>query len=122
MDLFRSEMDKKGRWSEPEPLSNTICTEHNEGGSCFDAKGKTIYFTRCVDMEDSNLACDIYFAKKQGNGYGASMPLGLVNRDENDSSQVGHPALSPDDNILVFASDLPGGLGGKDLWLSLIHI
>lgn len=116
MDLFRSEMDKKGRWSEPEPLSNTICTEHNEGGSCFDAKGKTIYFTRCVDMDGSNLACDIYFAKKQGNGYGASMPLGLVNREENDSSQVGHPALSPDDNILVFASDLPGGLGGKDLW------
>ncbi len=116
MDLFQSTMDKKGRWSEPEPLSNTICTEHNEGSACFDSKGKTIFFTRCMEMDGSNLACDIFFAKKQGNSYGASMPLGLINRDENDSSQVGHPTLSPDDNILIFASDMPGGFGGKDLW------
>jgi peptidoglycan-associated lipoprotein len=116
MDLFHSDMDKKGRWSEPEPLSNTICTEHNEGSACFDSDGKTIYFTRCMEMDGSNLACDIYFAKKQGSGYGASMALGIINRDENDSSQVGHPTLSPDDNILIFASDMPGGFGGKDLW------
>ncbi len=116
MDLFHSDLDKKGRWSEPEPLSNTICTEHNEGGACFDSKGKTIYFTRCMEVDGSNLACDIFMAKKQGNGYGASMPLGLINRDENDSSQVGHPTMSPDDNILIFASDMPGGFGGKDLW------
>jgi len=116
MDLFHSDMDKKGRWSEPEPLSNTICTEHNEGSACFDSKGKTIYFTRCMEMDGSNLACDLYFANKQGNGYGASMPLGILNRDENDSSQVGHPTLSPDDSILIFASDMPGGFGGKDLW------
>lgn len=116
MDLFHSDLDKKGRWSEPEPLSNTICTEHNEGGACFDSKGKNIYFTRCVDMDGSNLACDVYTAKKQGAGYGASMALGLINREENDSSQVGHPTLSPDDNILIFASDMPGGFGGKDLW------
>ena len=116
MDLFHSQQDKKGRWSEPEPVGNTICTEHNEGGACFDSEGKTIYFTRCMEMDGSNLACDIYFAKKQGNGYGATAALGLINRDENDSSQVGHPALSPDDMYLVFASDMPGGYGGKDLW------
>ena len=87
MDLFFSQMDKKGRWSEPQPLGNTICTEHNEGGACFDSRGKTIYFTRCVEMEGSNLACEIYTAKRQGNSFGASAPLGLINREENDSSQ-----------------------------------
>ena len=40
MDLFRSEMDNKGRWSEPEPMGNTICTEDNEGGACFDSEGR----------------------------------------------------------------------------------
>lgn len=30
-----------------------------------------------------------------------------------------HPALSPDRNILVFSSDMPGGLGGFDLYYSL---
>ena len=41
-----------------------------------------------------------------------------MNREEDDSSQIGHPALSLDDNYMVFASDLPGGFGGKDLWFA----
>src|SRR5690606_31339704 len=31
---------------------------------------------------------------------------------------VQHPALSPDGNILYFASDMPGGFGGMDLYYS----
>jgi outer membrane protein OmpA-like peptidoglycan-associated protein len=31
---------------------------------------------------------------------------------------VGHPALSPDGNILYFVSDMPGGLGETDLYFS----
>ena len=75
-----------------------------------------MYFTRCVDDGGSNLACDIYYAPVVGNGHGASQPLYIVNRDEDDTTQVGHPAISPDGNIMVFASDLAGGHGGKDLW------
>lgn len=116
MDLFRSELDNKGRWSEPEPMGNTICTEDNEGGACLDSEGRLMYFTRCVNTGNSNLACDIYFAKKRGGDFGASAALGVINRMEDDSTQVGHPALSPDDEILIFASDLAGGYGGKDLW------
>ncbi len=118
MDLFTTTQDKKGRWSEPEPLGNTICTESNEGAVAFDKKFKTIYFTRCVDEGGSNLACDIYFAPVVGNSHGASQPLYLVNRDDDDSTQIGHPAISPDGDILVFTSDLAGGHGGKDLWFS----
>ena len=116
MDLFRSELDNKGRWSEPEPMGNTICTEDNEGGACLDSEGRLMYFTRCVNTGNSNLACDIYFAKKRGGDFGASAALGVIDRMEDDSTQVGHPALSPDDEILIFASDLAGGYGGKDLW------
>ena len=118
MDLFTTTQDKKGRWSEPEPLGNTICTESNEGSVAFDKKFKTIYFTRCVDDGGSNLACDIYYAPVVGNAHGASQPLFIVNRDEDDTTQIGHPAISPDGNYLVFSSDLAGGNGGKDLWFS----
>lgn len=31
---------------------------------------------------------------------------------------VGHAALNPTGNILYFASDMPGGLGGTDIWYS----
>ncbi|MGY8918576.1 MAG: hypothetical protein ACKVJ6_09895, partial [Flavobacteriales bacterium] len=118
MDLFTTTQDKKGRWGEPEPLGNTISTNDNEGSAAFDNKFNTIYFTRCVDQDGSNLACDIYFAPVMGRSFGASQPLNLINRESDDSTQIGHPALSLDGNFMVFASDLPGGFGGKDLWFS----
>lgn len=37
----------------------------------------------------------------------------------NDEYSVGHPALTPDGNILVFSSDMPGGYGGTDLYYSV---
>ncbi|MDP4586580.1 MAG: tetratricopeptide repeat protein, partial [Flavobacteriales bacterium] len=116
MDLFMSEQDKKGKWSTPTPLNNTINTVSNEGASCFDNKRQTMYFTRCVYEKKSNFACDIYFSKRMGTNFGPAEPLNIINRESNDSSQVGHPALTPDDMYLLFASDMPGGKGGKDIW------
>lgn len=37
----------------------------------------------------------------------------------NNEYSVGHPALTSDGNILVFASDMPGGFGGTDLYYSV---
>jgi peptidoglycan-associated lipoprotein len=117
MDLFTTTQDKKGDWKTPEPLSN-LCSDDNEGSASFDKRFKTIYFTRCVDQDGSNLACDIYYAPVVGNNFGAPQPLFIVDREQDDSTQIGHPALSLDDNYMVFASDLPGGFGGKDLWFA----
>ena len=115
MDLFFSEMDKKGRWSEPQKLDDVICTSFNEGSACFDKKGKFIYFTRC-NGDDKDLPCEILVAKKQGNGFGATMSLGLIDRENDTKSNLAQPTLSPDGNTLIFASDMPGGFGQMDLW------
>ncbi|MBT1706395.1 OmpA family protein [Fulvivirgaceae bacterium PWU20] len=37
-----------------------------------------------------------------------------------DKYSVGHPALSPDNKILYFASDMPGGKGGSDIWYCVL--
>lgn len=37
----------------------------------------------------------------------------------NDEFSVGHPSVSKDGKILVFSSDMPGGLGGVDLYYSI---
>ena len=42
--------------------------------------------------------------------------MAVVDRETDDSSQVGQPTMSPDDMYLVFVSDMPGGQGGRDLW------
>lgn len=116
MDLFLSSQDKKGRWSTPEPANNTINTPSNEGTVTFDRKYKNMYFTRCITDEDNSFACDIYRSPALGKRFGPAEVVELIDRDVNDSSQVGHPAFSIGNDFLMFVSDMPGGLGGKDLW------
>ncbi len=116
MDLFRSEQDKKDRWSTPEPLNSTVNTEFNEGTVTFDKKYKSMYFTRCISDDESSFACDLYRASTMGAKFGPSEVVELINRDENDSSQVGHPAFTVNNDFLMFVSDIEGGFGGKDIW------
>lgn len=117
MDLFSAEVDRKNKWSIPEPLGNTINSPSNEGGVALDSKYKTLYFTRCLIDKDNNFPCDIYVAEKTGSRWGAAEELGILDREAgDDSSQVGQPALTPDDQYLVFVSDMEGGQGGRDLW------
>ena len=92
MDLFSAEVDRKNKWSIPEPLGNTINSPSNEGGVALDAKFKTLYFTRCLVDKDNNFPCDIYTAAKTGNRWGAAEELGILDREAgDDSSQVGQP-------------------------------
>jgi peptidoglycan-associated lipoprotein len=117
MDLFMAEVDRKGKWSIPEPLGNTINSPSNEGGVTLDSKFKTLYFTRCLIDKDNNYPCDIFVSQRTGAKWGAAEELGVLDREAgDDSSQVGQPSLTPDDQYMVFISDMEGGQGGKDLW------
>lgn len=37
----------------------------------------------------------------------------------NDDYSIGHPALHPNGKVLFFTSDMPGGIGGKDIYYCL---
>ncbi len=116
MDLWVSELDKKGNWQEPKLVDNTgtINTEDHEGMACFDGRGKKMFFTRCPNIKKQNLGCDIWVSDAKGKDeWGAPVKLNLK---AHDSISVGHPCASDDGKFLIFASDMPGGFGGRDLW------
>lgn len=71
-----------------------------------------MYFTRCAVQDAGVMGCSIYWSKKSGQNWGEPEIIEIAA----DSFTVGHPAISPDDQTLVFASNIPGGQGGKDLW------
>ena len=114
-DIFYSEIDRKGNFSEPVPMPAPINTIHNEGTIAMDKRGKKMFFTRCVNDGINNLGCDIYMTEKRGNAYNEPVKIALK---DHDTSSVGHPAVSPDGNTLIFASNMAGGEGGIDLWIS----
>ncbi len=114
MNIWVSELDKKGNWTEPYLVKGEgINTEDNEGTVCFDARYKTMFFTRCPNVKKSNLGCDIWMSEAKGKEeWKEPTKLNLKNHD---SISVGHPCTM-DGKYLIFASDMPGGFGGRDLW------
>ncbi|MFZ6052710.1 OmpA family protein [Halocola ammonii] len=118
MDLFSAKRDKKGKWSTPVPLNSTVNTKSNEGTGSFDSRMSDMYFTRCEFNDDGRLPCKIYKAQKRGNDYGVSELVPMIDREQDDSSHVGNPWISPDDEYMIFVSNMPGGQGGRDLWMA----
>ncbi|HRI58674.1 MAG TPA: OmpA family protein [Saprospiraceae bacterium] len=106
----------------PEKFSKNINTKFHEAAASFSPDGKTIYFTRNNFTEGNTGKSDeglvklkIYAAQSDGQG-GWLAETGLpFNSDE---YSVAHPCLSADGQHLYFASNMPGGYGGMDLYVS----
>jgi peptidoglycan-associated lipoprotein len=119
-DLWTTTRDKKGKWGEPVLLKEVINTPDNEGAGVLDSKKTTIYFTRCPKIAKQNIGCQICESEMKGKNWSEATPVKGLKPDgpAGDSITIGHPTLSGDNNTMIFASDMEGGQGGKDLWMS----
>lgn len=118
-DLFTTTRDRLGKWSEPVKLPSHHNTFGNEGAPAFNSKRTLMYFTRCPMEKKAMHGCDIWVSRKVGNEYTEPEKLDLKpDAGKNDTTSVGHPAIGPNDDVLVFASNgaLRGGQGGRDLY------
>lgn len=115
-DLFKSTQDNNGKWSIPTPISDVVNTKASEGAACFDSKGSVMYFTRCkpADEKGKDGQCKIYKTVYDGAKWSDPELLPL----NSDAYTSGHPSLSADGTTLYFSSDMPGGSGGKDIWIT----
>lgn len=115
MDIWVSKIDRNENWGQPQPLGDPVNTGDSEGTLCFDGRGKTMWFTRCPVEEKMNIGCEIYMCEKKGKSWGEPKKLTLK---DHDTTHVGHPAVSPDGKTLIFSSNMAGGYGGVDLWIT----
>jgi peptidoglycan-associated lipoprotein len=113
-DIFEVKMDKKGMWSSPSSIGSPVNSKFNEGSASFNKKRSMVVFTRCPEQKKKYLGCELWYSEKKGNNWGE--PVKINDLVPADSFTVGHPSISPDETFIVFASDMPGGLGGRDLW------
>lgn len=120
MDIYSAELDSKGNFLAPAKIEGVeINTDDNEGSVCFDARFKKMFFTRCPVVKRANMGCEIWVAESGSKGWDKPVLIDL--KGGNDTVSVGHPCLTPDDEVLIFASDMPGGYGGIDLWYSVYN-
>jgi peptidoglycan-associated lipoprotein len=111
-DIFESRLDKKSKWSIPVPV-DVINSEAEEGTPFITSDFKELYFTRCEAGKREQKGCMIMLSKRTGDKWGEPKNIGILP----DSLVAAHPALSPDGTTLYFVSDIPGGSGGKDIWM-----
>ena len=112
-DIFLSQKDDKGKWSKPQTIDSELNSEMDEGACCFSPDGKSMYLTIC--KTDPNYPRYATIAVSSRSDASWSKPKDLVISKDTLSSYA-HPAVSPDGEWLYFTSDMPGGLGGLDIW------
>ena len=112
-DIFLSQRDDKGKWSKPEPIESELNTEHDEGACTFTSDFKTMYLTVCKTDPQYPRYAQIATSNRSDASWSKATPLEIT-RDT--LSTYAHPAVSPDGMWLYFVSDMPGGVGGYDIW------
>ena len=112
-DIFYSEKDDKGKWSRPEAIATGLNTDYDEGACCFTPDGKEMYLTQCVIDPASPRFAQIVTSSRSDAAWGKVQKLEIT---QDTLSTYAHPAISPDGEWLYFVSDMPGGMGGYDIW------
>ncbi|TPE40298.1 OmpA family protein [Pontibacter mangrovi] len=134
LQLFLAHENGQGDYSQPEPLQAVVNTDYHNATASAAKDGGKLYFTRTQMVpalgntnadptswvekgENQNLVnrLEIYTAEKQGGSWGNIQPFSYNKVEE---YSVGHPAVSPDGEVLFFASDMPGSLGETDIFYS----
>ena len=102
--------------------------KHTANGA-FNKKGNKFFFTRCKENLKGKMICKIYCTVKKNNIWQEALSLNnLINDDDNNFTST-HPSImsfkkgnrnKKEIEVLIYASNKPGGYGGYDLWSSII--
>ena len=121
-DIYYS-IKKDGEWGTQIPFDLNINGKFHEGPITFNADGTKAVFTRSSNYNDNRKqALDeddynnlfLYEAELVDGKWSNVTELPF---NETAYSSM-HPTLSPDGNMLFFASDMPGGIGENDIYIS----
>lgn len=117
LNLFSAEI-KNNEIKKEKLLSKKVNTSFHDGPISFTNDGKIAAYTRVnyiVNKKNKAFVnrAKIYFSEIKGKSFSKSKPF-IYNSDE---YSCAHPALSADGQTLFFSSDMPGTLGGQDIWM-----
>ena len=121
LDIYKSVMSDTGTFSEATTVTS-LNSKYHDGPVSISKDGNTIYFASDSFRENSfekdkvnKLKLgknNIFKATKSGDGWAnvKSLPF------NSSSYSTSNPSLSSDGKTLYFSSDMPGTVGGVDVW------
>ena len=121
LDMYQSVYNADGTFAEA-TLVSEINTQWHDGPATISADGNTMYFSS-ESFQENEFVKDkanklkqgqvyIYKATKKDGKWGNVSPVSFNSRD----FSVSNPSLSMDGKTLYFASNMPGSMGGNDIY------
>lgn len=118
-NLYEADLDANFNPKAVKKIESKINSKFHESTPVFTKDGKTVYFTRnnYIDGkkgkdERKTTLIKIYKATLENNEWTNIIELPF----DSDNYSTAHPALSPDEKTLYFASDMPGTFGQSDIY------
>ena len=117
-NIYKAEMLDSSEWKRPKEIKSERNTLFNNGPFCIAPDGKTVYFTSEIETgvaakkRNFKNHSGIFIAELTGTELSSLSPFKYNSPDYD----LGQPAVSSDGKYLFFASNMPGGQGGSDLF------
>lgn len=113
-ELFYAELDGEGMPSNPQPFSAKVNSVTHEGPTTFNSTEDVIYYTSNSDKKSSEgkHTMNIYEARRGAEDWENSIEMPFNSNEY----YTMHPTISENGSTLYFASSMPGGYGGTDIY------
>jgi outer membrane protein OmpA-like peptidoglycan-associated protein/tetratricopeptide (TPR) repeat protein len=120
-NTYATNRGPSGDFFPPQEFLDGIDSKFNDGPICIAPDCTVVYFTRNSygkkhKAADGTYKLRLFKAFIIGNSLFEPRDLNINSNDYN----TAHPAISYDGSTLYFASDMPGGFGGMDLYYSIM--
>jgi outer membrane protein OmpA-like peptidoglycan-associated protein/tetratricopeptide (TPR) repeat protein len=126
LDIYKAILGDSGTFSEATTVSE-LNSKYHDGPVTISTDGNTMYFSsdsfreKLFEKDKANKLKlgrnNLYKATKSGETWGNIKPLPFNSNEFSTSN----PSLSRDGKTLYFSSDMPGSLGGVDIWKVAIN-
>ncbi len=105
------------RFGRPSILSSAFETRTHAGTASFYSKGKKVVYASAgnTSRKNGHRTLQLRFLEKTNNGWRISEEFPF----NSDDYSISDPSISGDGKVLYFSSDMPGGIGGKDIYRCL---
>ena len=114
LDLYIGKVEENGEITNSKKMSS-LNKKYHEGPSSYNKAGTIIIYTQDnyqSKSSDGIRKLELMESTFKDGKWSEKIPFALNDKEYS----VGHPSLSADGNTLYFASDMPGGIGGVDIY------
>jgi outer membrane protein OmpA-like peptidoglycan-associated protein/tetratricopeptide (TPR) repeat protein len=114
-NIYQATFNKRaGDWDNPRLLDGAINSSYYDGFLSYDAANEIAYFMNSGGQDGSRATSDIYISEHNTQTDTWGQPRMFAFNDQ--QYNIGYPSINEEGNILYFASDMPGGYGGYDIY------